>query len=138
MLVYIYCSHSPRMQDLECAGPGEGVDATHAYMPMFQVKRLLPNYKLQAEQERAKRDCNKFTSACKKLTAGLFLIYCAHGVCVGFKLMPRNEGPSTLHELLYTRLDKGMCTGCQPVENGSSLILHICIIFASYLQALAS
>jgi hypothetical protein len=74
------------------------------FMPMLPLLRLLPAYRMKAEKQ---RDCNKYAFSHKGLTPGIFLVYCAHGVCLGFKLLPRCEGPSAVHDLLFTRLSDG-------------------------------
>ncbi len=97
-----------RLQVPECAQPTEGVEADHVYMPMLPLRRLLPAYRMKAEKQ---RDCNKYAFGHKGLTPGIFLMYCAQGVCLGFKLLPRSEGPSAVHDVLFTRLSEGKWVG---------------------------
>lgn len=81
---------------LPVAGGGSGED-THVFMPGYPLVRLLPPYKGR-DTERDTDACRKYENASTRFSAGVMLVFCAHGVCVGLKMMEKCEGPSMLAE----------------------------------------
>jgi hypothetical protein len=47
--------------------------------------------------------CNKHEYKVYSKTPGIFLIFCPHGVCVGFEALNRFEGPMMVFDVLYRR-----------------------------------
>lgn len=66
----------------------------------------MPHYKGR-DKERDKDACRKYENAHGRLTPGLMLLFCPHGICVGLKIMDKCEGPSMLTDMLFTRLNSG-------------------------------
>ena len=51
--------------------------------------------------------CTKYQYKHRRLTPGLFWIYCLEcGVCIGFFVMDRAESPRTLFDVLFTRWER--------------------------------
>src|SRR5690606_28469098 len=44
-----------------------------------------------------------WSCVCLLLCLGILTMYCEHGVCLGFQLMPENESPRHVFEMLYDR-----------------------------------
>jgi len=103
MQVQCFPVTDPRMED------------QHIFMPAFPLQRLLPVFKAsrRVAGEANGDSCTKLFNTHQGLTPGLFLFFCCHGVCIGYNLMARHEGPSIVHDVLSTRLDSGMrAWGC--------------------------
>jgi hypothetical protein len=83
------------------------VEASHVYAPGYPLVRLAPNEAVQTSKAAEKGACKKGSSAHNSLTPGLLTFFCGHGVCIGFKFMDRCEGPSQVHQFLYTRFESG-------------------------------
>jgi hypothetical protein len=77
-------------------------------MPEFPILRGLPPWAADTARKDTDTQCTKAQLRHNGLTPGLFLIFCAHGICLGFMLMPQCEGPSMLFKLLFTRFRHGM------------------------------
>ena len=58
-------------------------------------------------QDNQEKVCGKYAQRHKALTPGVFIVFCGHGECLGYKLMAKFEGPSTAFDLMRTRLDTG-------------------------------
>lgn len=85
--------------------PDPSIEDTHVFMPAFPLCRALPRYEGREKPERGADDaCRKYENGHTRLTPGVLLMFCAHGICLGFKLMARCEGPGMVADLLYTRL----------------------------------
>ena len=80
------------------------IEDSHVYMPAFSLKRLLATYPMDTK---AVNTCNKISNRHKALTPGVCTLFCAHGVCLGFKLLAKSEGPSTIFDMVATRFEKG-------------------------------
>jgi len=80
------------------------IEDSHVYMPSFPLQRLLARYPT-LENKRAKEGntCGKSSGSHNIFTPGVCLCFCGHSVCLGFKLLVRSEGPSTIFELVATR-----------------------------------
>lgn len=78
-------------------------------MPRHPLRRLIPQRVTAAQEDGTDRLCTKYAERHKGLTPGVFLVFCPHGICLGYKLMAKFEGPSTAFDLLYSRLKKGVC-----------------------------
>jgi len=72
------------------------------YMPNHPVCRPLRQYN-QNSGGKASESCRKDVTRCSGLTPGIFTFFCPHGVCLGFSILERYEGPSTAFELLFQR-----------------------------------
>jgi hypothetical protein len=87
------------------------VEDSHVCFPALPLKRYLPGDigrgPAAARAREDKEGCNKYTNDHARLTPGVFLVHCPHGVCLGYRLMERHEGPSMAFELLLSRLTKG-------------------------------
>jgi hypothetical protein len=81
----------------------DAVDDAHFFGPMFPNRlRKLAFY--EADTERSTPDgCTKHTYSCRGLTEGLMVLTCPHGICIGFQILCRHEGPRVAFELIYTR-----------------------------------
>ena len=94
----------------EKVGPvaDEAMEDTHVYMPSFPLLRLLATYpSLERRSKQRGNTCNKASNSHNAFTPGLCLCFCDHGVCLGFKILVRCEGPSTIFEIIATRFVKG-------------------------------
>ena len=94
--------------------PGKNTDTRHlapvddlpnneilAYMPNHPVCRKLRHY---GEEKGSTGDsCQKCVKRCPGLTPGIFTCFCPQGICLGFSILERFEGPSTAFELLFQR-----------------------------------
>lgn len=76
------------------------------HMPGFPVLRAVPPWAADSSKDNATQ-CSKAQLRHNGLTPGLFLIFCAHGICLRFILMPRCEGPSMFFKLVFTRFNAG-------------------------------
>jgi hypothetical protein len=84
------------------------VEDSHVYMPGFPLVRYLPRWALSKSNiDKESTSCSKYHSTHSGLTPGVFTFFCPHDICVGVKLMHKHEGPSTVHDTLFTRLDNG-------------------------------
>ncbi len=78
-------------------------------LPNFQFGRRIPKWQPDSPQNRDgshnadPEACNKYSNRKTGYTPGLFCLFCPHGYCLGFSLMTKKEGLSTLFNLLYTR-----------------------------------
>ena len=90
---------------------GEPDDANaerdHVFMPGYPLLRGLPSFDADLDSKRDGESCNKFARRHSQLTPGLFTVFCAHGICLGFKLMMNKESPKTAFDLLLSRFHKG-------------------------------
>ena len=85
------------------------VEDSHVCMPAFPLARTLPDFKIgKTSQQQDMRLCAKSSNSHSMLTPGLVTIFCAHGVCLGFKLMAASEGPVMIYNLLATRFKTGV------------------------------
>jgi len=83
------------------------MEDTHVYMPSFPLLRLLATYpSLERRSKQRGNTCNKASNSHNAFTPGLCLCFCGHGVCLGFKILVRCEGPSTIFEIIATRFVK--------------------------------
>ena len=76
-------------------------------MPGYPLIRGLPTFAADSAAQKDGEACNKFARKHSELTPGLFTVFCAHGICLGFKLMMIKESPKTAFDLLYTRFNTG-------------------------------
>jgi hypothetical protein len=76
-------------------------------MPNHPLVRGRPRYEADKTVPAKGGECNKQHGSHMQLTPGIFLIFCGHGICVGFKLMPTCEGPSTFVDMIFTRWPEG-------------------------------
>jgi hypothetical protein len=85
------------------------IEDSHLYMPSFPLQRLLAMYPSLDKKGGKKQvnTCGKSAGSHNIFTPGLCLCFCGHAVCLGFKLLVRSEGPSTIFELVATRFRKG-------------------------------
>lgn len=51
-------------------------------------------------------DCNKFVRMMRGMTEGLLCMFCPHGICIGFTILTRHEGPRIAFELIMTRFKR--------------------------------
>ena len=78
------------------------------YLPMFPLVRYLPKWAVtKGAADKESTACSKYFNTHTGLTPGVFTFFCPHDVCLGFKLMHKHEGPSTVHDTLFTRLQCG-------------------------------
>ncbi len=56
-------------------------------------------------EEREPDQCNKLRPAARRLTAGLLIITCPHGVVHGFTLLRDAESVRDIFEVLFTRFE---------------------------------
>jgi hypothetical protein len=90
------------------------IEDSHVYMPMFPLLRYLPKWAVsKSPADKESTACSKYWNTHTGLTPGVFTFFCPHDVCLGFKLMHKHEGPSTVHDTLFTRLETGI--PCLPV-----------------------
>ena len=98
---------------VQCASPPvqqADVEDSHVFMPSFPLIRYLPKWAVSNSSiDKESTSCSKYFNSHSGLTPGVFTFFCPHDVCIDFKLMHKHEGPSTLHDTLFTRLDKGTC-----------------------------
>ncbi|KAG1666639.1 hypothetical protein FOA52_005849 [Chlamydomonas sp. UWO 241] len=59
-----------------------------------------------ADDMRDELPCTKHKLSHAGLTPGLFILFCAHGFMQIYSIMDRCEGPKTLFDLLYHRMEK--------------------------------
>lgn len=92
--------------------PGETPGDVHlAFMPNHPVCRKLRDYGgKRKRQDDDKPDEDTYSSCSKQIlkprhfTPGMFIMCCPHGLCLGFELLTKFEGPLTLFRLLYRRM----------------------------------
>jgi hypothetical protein len=77
-------------------------DEHYTYMPHHPVCRRQNAYTVDTANK-PHSTCNKFTSRDRTFSPGLFSCFCPHGVCWGFSIMRRYEGPSTAFDMLVRR-----------------------------------
>lgn len=80
-----------------------GADDYLTFMPNHQRCRPMKRCK-HNKMENLK--CTKHIKRNKNLTPGLFALFCPHGICIGFHVMAKFEGPMTAFEVLYTRFEE--------------------------------
>jgi hypothetical protein len=98
------------------------VEDTHVFMPGFPLLRYLPKWAVSSSSiDKEGTSCSKYFNSHSGLTPGVFTFFCPHDVCIGFKLMHKHEGPSTVHDTLFTRLDNGTHTNASAAETGFTL-----------------
>lgn len=78
-------------------------ESLHVYVPNHDLVRGLPPHVADKAKPDKGGECNKQHGTHVQLSPGIFLIFCGHGICIGFKLMPTCEGPSTLVDMIFTR-----------------------------------
>ena len=83
-------------------------EVDHVFAPGFPLLRGLPKFAADKAKDK-EAGCNKYARTHPTLTPGLFTFFCAHGICIGFKLLMRKEGPSVAFEFIFTRFKKGVC-----------------------------
>lgn len=106
----------PLLRDLQTVArlPASGDDTTHldlrddldnnekfVFMPNHPVCRKLARY--GDLRDDTTYLCNKYNKKCRGMTPGIFAMFCPHGVCLGFRIMSRHEGPRTAFEMVYER-----------------------------------
>ena len=81
----------------------EGLDNNEkfVFMPNNPVCRKLARYGDMRDDTTYL--CNKYNKKCRGMTPGIFAMFCPHGVCLGFRIMSRHEGPRTAFEMIYER-----------------------------------
>ena len=114
------------MQIGEIGVSNPAAEQDHVFMPAFPLCRDLPTFEANSSSAGDGEQCSKFHRLHNQLTPGIFTLFCAHGVCLGFKLMANKEGPAMAFDLLFTRFQKGEAT--------CGLILTSMIIVASSAQ----
>ena len=77
-------------------------DEHYTYMPHHPVCRRKNAYKMETAGKHHTA-CNKFTSRDRTFSPGIFTCFCPHGICWGFSIMKRYEGPSTAFDMLACR-----------------------------------
>jgi len=82
--------------------PGLPDDEHYTYMPHHRVCRIANAFKADTARQRH-RTCNKFISRDRTFSPGIFSCFCPHGICWGFSIMRRYEGPSTAFDVLVRR-----------------------------------
>jgi hypothetical protein len=62
----------------------------------------------QTEMDKDEKSCQKFYSKYteRNQTGGLMALWCRHGICIGFHVIPRAEGRNDVFSALYTRWEK--------------------------------
>jgi hypothetical protein len=78
-------------------------------MPAFPLKHYFAEFPKDSKGDVV---CNKDSNTHQHLTPGVGTVFCAHGVCLGFKMLAAAEGPSTIGELLATRFPGECCLAC--------------------------
>lgn len=73
--------------------------ATHGYAANSERAR-------QAERKEAE-DCKRTQRRHSNLTPGTFAVFCPHGICHGFFLMPEGEGEIMVFDMFFNRLEGG-------------------------------
>ena len=73
--------------------PGLPDDEHYTYMPHHRVCRIANAFKADTARQRH-RTCNKFISRDRTFSPGIFSGFCPHGICWGFSIMRRYEGPA--------------------------------------------
>ncbi len=82
-------------------------ESDHVFMPAFPLYRDLPAFQANSDKTSDGERCSKYHRLHSQLTPGIFTVFCAHGICVGFKFMVNKEGPATAFDLFFSRLIKG-------------------------------
>ena len=72
------------------------------FMPNHPCIRHLRDYG-ETREDKSDSTCQKHVKRCPGLTPGIFACFCPHGICLGFSILERFEGPSTAFELLFQR-----------------------------------
>lgn len=78
------------MGSLQVGGVGvsnAAAESDHVFMPAFPLCRDLPAFLANAENVSDGERCSKYHRLHSQLTPGTFTVFCAHGICVGFKFM---------------------------------------------------
>ena len=91
-------------------------EVDHVFMPAFPLLRGLLQFAADLENKKDGESCNKFARRHSQLTPGLFTVFCAHGICLGFKLMMNKESPKTAFDILFTRFSTGTCPATDVVN----------------------
>ena len=79
------------------------------FAPRFPLLRLPQQYKADGPAHDTSRDevpCTKYSQSHPGLTPGIFAIFCPHGMCMGFVIMSRGEGPKTAFDFIFHRFAK--------------------------------
>jgi hypothetical protein len=107
---------SPELKRPCDPSPPEDLEPNTAFMPYRQHVRRHVDYCFdgagaKAAAEDKQRDEEKCTKKKHKrhydMTPGALLMFCPHGVCMGFKLMTDYEGPSVVFDMIYHRFTEG-------------------------------
>lgn len=85
-----------------------GFDDHIAFSPQFPVLHLPQQYKADGrggthDTARDEVPCTKYTQSHPGLTPGIFAVFCPHGMCMGFSIMSRGEGPKTAFDFIFHR-----------------------------------
>ena len=86
-----------------------GFEDAHCFMPAYPLHRTLPKFKADKERGDGTADsvCAKCRCSHPGLAPGIFTAFCAHALCLEFKLMKDKEGCSIPFEMIYTRFPEG-------------------------------
>jgi len=55
--------------------------------------------------ETCRDDCKKWRKTTKKLSPGVFTLFCGHGICYGFQIMDHSESPNVPFTILRTKFE---------------------------------
>lgn len=113
------------MQDIAGEVGDPAVEDDFVYMPGFPLVRTLPKYTFnKATRKEDKELCTKKAGRHNVLTPGLITVFCAHGICLGFKLMASSEGASMIHDLVFTRFQEGVHVACS--GQSKTISIRVC------------
>jgi len=94
---------TPRPQD------STDYDVHVAFSPSLPTIHTSPTYRADGVVQDTTRDevpCTKHLMSHPGLTPGIFAVFCPHGLCMGFAIMSRSEGPKTFFEFICHRFSK--------------------------------
>ncbi|XP_050406170.1 uncharacterized protein LOC126827514 isoform X2 [Patella vulgata] len=70
------------------------------------LPQIRKKYTYLMDTTKPKKSCSKTYRGHPSLLPGVFTLFCPHGICYGFQVMPNNESPKIPFNILKTRFKK--------------------------------